>query len=168
MPECMVLFFLLLFLLNHYAPISQANWCNMTFTAGNLNTCIGWSESILHQDLNPGLHAWEADDLPTQLSLPPNVWFNVGCGWSMWSLTVNWGHPTMCSVQNQGNQQLIAFSWCSQLVNIRFTAWGGLYRSYLFFNKGSTLQFGHGGCMLPYNYGSLEKHSTWNCMSGIN
>ncbi len=21
---------------NHYVPVSQANWCNMTFTAGNL------------------------------------------------------------------------------------------------------------------------------------
>ncbi len=28
---------------NHYSPISQANWCNMTFTAGNLlpsHSCI--------------------------------------------------------------------------------------------------------------------------------
>ncbi len=24
------------YFLNHYAPVSQANWCNMTFTAGNL------------------------------------------------------------------------------------------------------------------------------------
>ncbi len=29
---------------NHYVPVSQANWCNMTFTAGNLfpsHSCIG-------------------------------------------------------------------------------------------------------------------------------
>ncbi len=41
---------------NHYAPVSQANWSNMTFTAGNLfpsHSCIGWSESSLHWDLNP-------------------------------------------------------------------------------------------------------------------
>ncbi len=30
--------------LNHYAPVNQAKWCNMTFTAGNLfpsHSCIG-------------------------------------------------------------------------------------------------------------------------------
>ncbi len=29
---------------NHCAPVSQVNWCNMTFTAGNLSpthSCIG-------------------------------------------------------------------------------------------------------------------------------
>ncbi len=29
---------------NHYAPVSHSNWCNMTFTAGNLfpsHSCIG-------------------------------------------------------------------------------------------------------------------------------
>ncbi len=41
----------------YYAQVSQANWCNMTFTAGNLfpsHSCIGWPESSPHQDLNPG------------------------------------------------------------------------------------------------------------------
>ncbi len=42
---------------NHYAPVSQASWCNMTFTAAKLfpsHTCIGWSESSPHRDSNPG------------------------------------------------------------------------------------------------------------------
>ncbi len=50
-------FFFFLFFLNHYAPVSQANWCNMTFTAGNLfpsHSCIGWPKSSPHRDLNPG------------------------------------------------------------------------------------------------------------------
>ncbi len=42
---------------NHYAPASQANWCNMTFTVGNLlpsHSCIGWPKSSTVQDLNQG------------------------------------------------------------------------------------------------------------------
>ncbi len=42
---------------NHYAPVSQANWCNMTFAVGNLfpsHSWIGWSESTSHWDSNPG------------------------------------------------------------------------------------------------------------------
>ncbi len=42
---------------NHYAPIGQANWCNMTFTAGNLfpsHSSIGWPESSHHWDSNLG------------------------------------------------------------------------------------------------------------------
>ncbi len=57
------------FFLNHYAPVRQANWCNMTFTAGNLfpsHSCIVWPESSPHWDSNP---AWEADDLPSEISL---------------------------------------------------------------------------------------------------
>ncbi len=43
---------------NHYVPVSQANWSNVTsfFTDDNLflyHSCIGWSESSPHQDLNP-------------------------------------------------------------------------------------------------------------------
>ncbi len=41
----------------YYAPVSQANWCNMTFTAGNLflsHSCIGCLESSPHRDSNPG------------------------------------------------------------------------------------------------------------------
>ncbi len=43
--------------LNHYAPVTQANWCNITFTVGNLfpyHSCIGWPESSPPQDSNPG------------------------------------------------------------------------------------------------------------------
>ncbi len=39
----------------HYAPVSQINWCNMPFTAGNLfpsHSCIGWCESTPHWDSN--------------------------------------------------------------------------------------------------------------------
>ncbi len=42
---------------NHYAPVSQANWCNMTFTAANLfpvHSCFGWPKSSPHWDSNPG------------------------------------------------------------------------------------------------------------------
>ncbi len=45
------------YLENHYAPVNQANWCNMSFTAGNLfpsHSCIRWSESSPDWDLNPG------------------------------------------------------------------------------------------------------------------
>ncbi len=45
------------FLENHDAPVSQANQCNMTFTAGNLvlsHSCIGWPKSRLHWDSNLG------------------------------------------------------------------------------------------------------------------
>ncbi len=70
MPQLLCIY---LFVLNHYAPVCQANWCNMTFTAGNLvpsQSCIGWPESSpnLFQTQVP---AWEADDLPIELSLPP-------------------------------------------------------------------------------------------------
>ncbi len=45
------------YFLNHYAPVSQANWCNMRFTAGHLfpsYSCIGRPESSPHRDSNPG------------------------------------------------------------------------------------------------------------------
>ncbi len=50
---------------------SQDNWCNMTFTAGNLfssHSCIGWPESNPQQDSNPGpqLEKWTT----YQLSYP--------------------------------------------------------------------------------------------------
>ncbi len=60
----------LIFFLNHHAPVSQANWCNMTFIAGNLypsHSCIGWPKSSPTGIRTP---AWEADDLPTELSPP--------------------------------------------------------------------------------------------------
>ncbi len=75
-----VCFFLVYFFRkNHYAPVSQANWCNMTFTAGNLfpcHSCIRWPESSPHQapiGIRTGSPVWEADDLPTELSLPPTL-----------------------------------------------------------------------------------------------
>ncbi len=42
----------------NYAPVSQADWCNMTlsFTAGNLfpsHLYIGWPKSSPHRDSNP-------------------------------------------------------------------------------------------------------------------
>ncbi len=65
-------FFNIYFFLNHYAPVSQANWCNMTFTAGNLfpsHSCIGWLESSPHQDSNQSpLHERRTT---YQLSYPP-------------------------------------------------------------------------------------------------
>ncbi len=59
---------------NHYAPVSQANWCNMIFTVGNLfpsHSCIGWPKSSPTPGFKPRSPASEADDLPTELSLPP-------------------------------------------------------------------------------------------------
>ncbi len=68
------------FFLNHYVPVSQANWCNMTFNAGNLfssHSCTG--VHVTHVKPQPGFKprspAWEADDLPTELSLPPFIFF---------------------------------------------------------------------------------------------
>ncbi len=46
--------FLLFYFKNNYAP----QWCNMTFTAGNLfpsHSSIGWHESSTHWDSNLGL-----------------------------------------------------------------------------------------------------------------
>ncbi len=40
---------------NHYALVSQARWCNMTFISGNLfpsRSCIGVIQVKPHQDLN--------------------------------------------------------------------------------------------------------------------
>ncbi len=65
-------------LLNHYAPVNQTNWCNMTF--------YSWKSlplSFMHRvtrvkpplGFEPGSSEWEADDLPTELSLP--LWFNT-------------------------------------------------------------------------------------------
>ncbi len=39
-----IYFLIIIFFLNHYAPVSQANWCNVTFTTGNIfpsHSCIG-------------------------------------------------------------------------------------------------------------------------------
>ncbi len=53
---CFWMFFILFFL-NHYAPINQAKWCNMNFTAGShfaSHSLIGWPNSSPHWDLNAG------------------------------------------------------------------------------------------------------------------
>ncbi len=58
---------------NHYAPVSQANWCNMTFRAGNLfpyHSCIVQTWVKPPPGSNPGSPQWELDDLPTELSPP--------------------------------------------------------------------------------------------------
>ncbi len=63
------------FFLNHYAPVSQANWCNMNFTAGILfpcHTCIGWPESSPLQGFEPGSPAWE-------VSLPHSSIIRLRC-----------------------------------------------------------------------------------------
>ncbi len=41
--KCIIIIFFI-YRKNHYAPVSQANWCNLTFTAGNFfpsHSCIG-------------------------------------------------------------------------------------------------------------------------------
>ncbi len=72
-------FIIIIFFLNHYAPVSQANWCNMTFTAGNLFPSfmhlVTWVKPP--PGFDPGSPDWEADDLPTELSLPP-VYIAIG------------------------------------------------------------------------------------------
>ncbi len=59
---------------------SQANWCNMTFTAGNLfpsHSCIGWPESSPHRDLNPGPQ--NERQTAYQLSYPSPLMFITVC-----------------------------------------------------------------------------------------
>ncbi len=68
---------------NHNAPVSQANRCNMTFTAGNLFTshsCIGVTRVKPPLGFVPGFPACRVDDLPTELSLPPDK-FLVALGY---------------------------------------------------------------------------------------
>ncbi len=58
----------------HYAPVSQANWCNMTFTASNLfpsHSCFGWPKSSPHCDSNPGPH--HERQMTYQLSYPSHI-----------------------------------------------------------------------------------------------
>ncbi len=57
-PKLVNCIFFFFFFLNHYALVSQANRCNMTFTAGNLlpsHSCVRWPKSSPHQDLKPRL-----------------------------------------------------------------------------------------------------------------
>ncbi len=75
------IFLKIIFVENHYAPVSQANWCNMTFTAGNLfpSHSLHWGTQVKPPPgFKRGAPAWEADDLPTELSLPlppPDIWY---------------------------------------------------------------------------------------------
>ncbi len=66
---------IIIIFLNHYAPVSQTNWCNMTFTAGNLFPLIHalGDPSQSPPGFEPGSPDWEVDDLPTELSLPPII-----------------------------------------------------------------------------------------------
>ncbi len=55
-PYCCFCFCFFVFL-NHYALVNQANWCNITFTFGNLfpsHSYFGWPKSSPHRDLNQG------------------------------------------------------------------------------------------------------------------
>ncbi len=64
--------FFKIILQNHYAPVSQTNWCNMTFTGGNLfpsHTCIGWPELSPQPGFELRSPVWQKDNLPTALSL---------------------------------------------------------------------------------------------------
>ncbi len=67
---CKILF--VLFFLNHYAPVSQTKWCNMTFTAGLFpsHSCIGVTQVKTPLGFEPRSPAWEVNDLPSELSLP--------------------------------------------------------------------------------------------------
>ncbi len=54
---------------NHYALVCQANWFNMTFTAGNVfpsHLSIGWPESHWDSNLGPQIERWTT----YQLSCP--------------------------------------------------------------------------------------------------
>ncbi len=67
--------FFFVFLKKHYAPVSQANWCNMTFTVSNLfpsHSCIGWPKSSCHWDSNPGPQLERP--MTYQLSYPSPWW----------------------------------------------------------------------------------------------
>ncbi len=57
------LHYFLSFFKYHYVPVNQANWCNMTFTVGNLSR--EWPESSPHQDsiLGPQHERWMANQL---------------------------------------------------------------------------------------------------------
>ncbi len=60
---------------NHYPSISQANWCDMILQlviSYPLIHALVWLESSPNWDSKPGSPAWEADNLPNELSLLPN------------------------------------------------------------------------------------------------
>ncbi len=76
-----VLFFLVFFK-NHYAPVSQASWCNMTFTA--LIHALVWPNSCPRQDLNTGLQ--HERQTTCQLSYPPPIMLMIKANYY---LTVN-------------------------------------------------------------------------------
>ncbi len=72
-------FFSFLFFKNHYAPVGQVNWHNMTFLQ------LAISSPLIHAlgdpsqtplRFEPGSPDWEAYDLPTELSLPPKNYKN--------------------------------------------------------------------------------------------
>ncbi len=55
--HCNFIYFFCILWEKHYAPVSQANWCNMTFTAGNLFTshsCIDVTQVKPEPGFKPG------------------------------------------------------------------------------------------------------------------
>ncbi len=66
-----IFFFLNLKQKNYYAPVSQAHWYNVIFTAGNLlpsHSYIDMTRVKPPPVFKPGSPAW--DNLPTELSFP--------------------------------------------------------------------------------------------------
>ncbi len=63
------------FFYKNYTPVSQANWCNMTFTAGNLfpSHALGDPSQAPHWDSNPGLQLERRKTF--QISYPSPVMF---------------------------------------------------------------------------------------------
>ncbi len=89
-----------LLFLNPYAPVSKANWHNMTFTAGNLFPSLSYI-GVTRVNLPLGFElrspAWELDDLLTELSLPLNILNLVLVflfSFSLWRC-----YPSMCKAQ---------------------------------------------------------------------
>ncbi len=58
---------------NDYAPVSQANWCNITLQLVISSSLISVGHVKPLLELEPDSPAWEVDDKPTEPSLFTNV-----------------------------------------------------------------------------------------------
>ncbi len=58
------------YVFKNHVPVSQANWCNMTFTAGYLFPSHWCDLSQAPLGFKLGSRAQEVYDLPSELSLP--------------------------------------------------------------------------------------------------